>query len=63
MQQVVHAPKLGNSASYMADEAMRCLREGQLESDVMPHEETLALMRTVDQLCHQWGAPFLEIVH
>ncbi|HET9223865.1 MAG TPA: Gfo/Idh/MocA family oxidoreductase, partial [Roseiflexaceae bacterium] len=62
-QQVVHAPKLGNSASYVADEAMRCLRAGQLESHVMPHEETLAIMRTVDQLCHQWGAPFLEIVH
>ena len=47
-QQVVHVPKLGNSASYVADEAMRCLRASQLESDVMPLEETLAIMQTVD---------------
>jgi predicted dehydrogenase len=61
-QQVVHAPKLGNSASYVADEAMRCLRAGRLESDVMPHEETLAILRTVDQLYHQWGIPALDML-
>jgi dihydrodiol dehydrogenase / D-xylose 1-dehydrogenase (NADP) len=54
-QQSVHVPVVGNSASYMADEAMRCMRAGQLESEVMPHAETLAIMRTSDQLCVQWG--------
>jgi len=53
-QQVVHVPVLGNSASYVADEAMRCIRTGQLQSELMPIEETLAIMRTIDQLRHQW---------
>jgi hypothetical protein len=34
---------------------MRCLREGKTESDVMPLDETLALMRTLDTLRAQWG--------
>ena len=54
-QQVVHVPTAGTIASYAADEAMRCLRAGQRESAVMPLNETLAIMWTLDQLCEQWG--------
>ncbi|MDF2926096.1 MAG: dehydrogenase [Paenibacillaceae bacterium] len=45
----------GNGYHYEAEEAMRCLREGRLESPVMPLEETLAIMRTLDSIREQWG--------
>jgi predicted dehydrogenase len=53
-QETVHVPVLGNSASYVADEAMRCMCAGRLESELMPHEEMLTIMRTIDQLSHRW---------
>jgi predicted dehydrogenase len=52
-QHVVHMPVLGNGASYLADEAMRCLRAGQLESELMPLDETLAIARMLDQMREQ----------
>jgi predicted dehydrogenase len=62
-QQVVHVPTAGTIASYAADEAMRCLRAGRLESAMMPLDETLAIMWTLDQLCEQWGLAASESVH
>ncbi len=34
---------------------MDCLRDGRTESDAMPLDETLAIMRTMDQIRAQWG--------
>ncbi len=34
---------------------MNCLRSGKTESDVMPLDEALAIMRTMDQIRAQWG--------
>ena len=33
---------------YEADEVARCIGEGLLESPVMPLDETVAIMRTMD---------------
>lgn len=44
--------------SYEALEAMRCLREGMLESDIMPLDETLSIMQTMDQIRAQWGLKY-----
>ncbi|MCA0758475.1 Gfo/Idh/MocA family oxidoreductase [Paenibacillus sp. N4] len=41
--------------AFEAEEAMSCLREGKLESAVMPVEETLAIMGTLDAIRKQWG--------
>jgi hypothetical protein len=30
------------------------MRAGRLESELMPIEEMLTIMRTIDQLRHQW---------
>jgi len=38
---------------------IRCLREGRLESPVMPLDETLSIMRTLDQVRAQWGLRYL----
>lgn len=41
--------------AFEAEEAGRCLREGLLESPDMPLDETLAIMRTMDEIRRQWG--------
>ncbi|OQA43520.1 MAG: 1,5-anhydro-D-fructose reductase [Chloroflexi bacterium ADurb.Bin325] len=48
-------PMQGNGYNYEAAEAMACLRAGKLESAVMPLDETLAIMETLDTLREQWG--------
>jgi len=45
----------GNGYNYEAAEVGRCLREGRTESDIMPLDETLAIIRTLDELRAQWG--------
>ena len=45
----------GNGYNYEAAEIGRCLREGRTESSVMPLDESLAIMRTMDQLRAEWG--------
>jgi len=55
----VFGPELeGNGYQYEAAEAMRCLREGRLESNTMPLDETLAIMRTMDTIRAQWGLKY-----
>jgi dihydrodiol dehydrogenase / D-xylose 1-dehydrogenase (NADP) len=44
--------------NYEAAEAMRCLREGRTESSVMPLDETVGIMRTLDTVRAQWGLEY-----
>jgi predicted dehydrogenase len=53
--QVIHLPFGGNGYNYEAVEVMNCLRNGKTESNVMPLDETLAIMGTLDQIRSQWG--------
>ena len=45
----------GNGYHYEAIEVMRCLREGRLESERMPLNESLSIAQTLDALRAQWG--------
>ncbi|NLF32054.1 MAG: Gfo/Idh/MocA family oxidoreductase [Planctomycetes bacterium] len=45
---------VGNGYNYQADEVARCIAAGRTESDVMPLDETVALIETMDQLRAQW---------
>ena len=54
----VAMPVRGNGMGYEAEEVMHCLREGLLESDVIPHSETLAVMRTLDEARAQIGVVY-----
>jgi dihydrodiol dehydrogenase / D-xylose 1-dehydrogenase (NADP) len=45
----------GNGYNYEAAEVMRCLKEGRFESEVMPLDETLNIMRTMDEIRAHWG--------
>jgi predicted dehydrogenase len=57
-EQVFELPFEGNGYNYEAAEVMRCLRAGLKESQVMPLDETLATMRTLDAIRAQWGLTY-----
>lgn len=48
-------PHQGNGLRHQADEVGRCLRAGELESPVLPLDETLAVMRTLDLVRERIG--------
>ncbi|MFO7897702.1 MAG: Gfo/Idh/MocA family oxidoreductase [Planctomycetota bacterium] len=51
----IDAPFDGNGYNHEAAEVMDCLRAGRRESDVMPLDESLAVMETLDRIREQWG--------
>jgi hypothetical protein len=52
----VYAPEIvSNGYNYEAEEVMKCLGEGKTESGVMPLDESLVLMDTMDRIRAQWG--------
>lgn len=44
-----------NGYEYEAMEVNRCLREGKLESEIMPLQTTLDILETMDNIRLQWG--------
>lgn len=52
----------GSGLAYEAREVMACLREGRVESLTMPLDESLTIMRTLDELRRQAGLRFPEEV-
>ena len=53
--ETIEAPVTGNGFNYEAAEVMRCLDEGRTESDVMPLDETISVMRAMDDLRAAWA--------
>lgn len=51
----IACPVEGQGLKYQAVEVHRCIREGLLESPVMPHADTLALARTMDAIRAEIG--------
>ena len=51
-------PIIGQGYGNEAAEVGRCLRAGLRESPLVPHEQTLTLMRQMDDLCAQVGVSF-----
>lgn len=50
----VEVPFVGNGYQYEADEVGRCLRAGQSESELMPLDESLRIMETMDTIKARW---------
>jgi len=50
----VFEPFEGNGYNFEAAEVTRCLQAGELESRIMPLEETLSIMETIDAIRDQW---------
>jgi len=57
-EETVECAYEGNGYNCEAAEVMRCLREGKLESDTMPLDETLAVMGTMDEIRAQIGLKY-----
>ena len=53
--ETIEAPVSGNGFNYEAAEVMRCLEAGVTESEIMPLDETLSVMRTMDGIRAAWG--------
>mgnify|MGYP003290076570 FL=1 len=47
-----------NGYEYQVLECKRCLEAGLTESPMMPHEETLSIMRQMDTLRKEWGVVY-----
>ncbi|MCI0709187.1 MAG: Gfo/Idh/MocA family oxidoreductase [Chloroflexi bacterium] len=58
--QTLHLPFEGNGYVHEIREVHDCLRSDQLESQLMPLDETLAIMRLMDALRAQWGLVYPE---
>jgi predicted dehydrogenase len=54
----VPAPYLGNGYVHEAIEAQRCFLASLIESPVMPHDETVALMAVMDEMRRQIGLTY-----
>lgn len=53
--EVIELPYDGNGYNCEAAEVGKCLREGKLESEVMPLDETLSIIKTMDKIRGEWG--------
>jgi predicted dehydrogenase len=53
--EIIDAPYLGNGYTHEAMEAMRCLRAGAIESPLLPLDETIAVIETLDRVRADWG--------
>lgn len=50
----IYAPCRGNGYVHEAEEVVRCIQDGRLESEVMPLDETLAIMEAMDEIRRRW---------
>ncbi|KAJ5937154.1 hypothetical protein N7454_004809 [Penicillium verhagenii] len=55
-------PAQGRGMYWEADEVARCLRDGKLESDGMPLEESLVIMEVMDEVRRQGGLKYPDSI-
>lgn len=54
----IPVPEQINGYEYEVLSCIRAIKEGKIECEEMPHEETLRVMRIMDQLRADWGIQF-----
>ncbi len=54
-EEVVDEPFAGQGMNYEAAHVAACLAAGKIESDIMPLDETLQIIKTMDTLRAQWN--------
>ena len=54
----IEMPFEGNGYQFEAAKVMDCLRANKLESELMPLEETLSIIQTMDAIRAQWGLKY-----
>lgn len=56
--EVLEEEIIGNALNYEAEEVMSCLRKGLKESPLMPLDESIQIMETMDQIRKPWGLTY-----
>jgi dihydrodiol dehydrogenase / D-xylose 1-dehydrogenase (NADP) len=54
-QVTVEVPNKSNGYEYEAEAVMKCLEEGKLEHELMPLDESIKIIKIMDELRRQWG--------
>ena len=44
-----------NGFIYQVAEVVRCIKEGKLESEIIPLDETIGIMEVMDNMREEWG--------
>ena len=57
-EQILDLPMLSTGYNYEAQEVMQCMDNNQSESEIMPLEESLVIMKMMDGLRKQWGLKY-----
>jgi predicted dehydrogenase len=52
---LIHEEVIGTGLAHEAAEVMRCLRNGEIESPLVPHDDSLAIMRLMDRIREKIG--------
>ncbi|CAN5582526.1 Gfo/Idh/MocA family oxidoreductase [soil metagenome] len=56
--QEIEMPYVANGYNYEAAEVANCVRAGKLESAIMPLDESLSIMQTMDAIRAQWNMKY-----
>lgn len=54
-EKTIIKPLLGNGYNYEAAEVVKCLQNGELESKIMPLDETFQIIKTIDLIRSLWS--------
>jgi predicted dehydrogenase len=57
-ERTIDLPRLENGFIYQAEEMMGLVREGKTESEIMPLDDSLAVMRIMDRIRRHWGLKY-----
>ena len=55
VEKITKPEDMVNGYEYQVIECRRCIEAGLLESPMMPHEETISIMKQMDALRNEWG--------
>jgi predicted dehydrogenase len=55
---LVHEEVIGTGLAHEAVEVMRCLRNGEVQSPLVPHQDSLAIMRLMDRVRAKIGVHY-----
>ncbi len=58
VEQITRPADMVNGYEYQVLECKRCIEEGLLESPMIPHAETVSIMRQMDSLRNEWGVKY-----
>ena len=55
VERIVRPSDMINGYEYQVYESLRCIQAGLAESPMMPHHETISIMKQMDELRKEWG--------